>query len=75
MIFVYCFLPILIGLITTSIKGKNWGVKYRRSFINVAGYIVTALFTFSFSKAYNFSDIPKLWKAYKDGINQRLGKM
>ncbi len=55
--------------------GKNWGVKYIRSFINVAGYIVTAFFTFPFSKAYNFSDIPKLWKAYKDGINQRLGKM
>jgi hypothetical protein len=55
--------------------GKNWSVKYLRSFINVAGYITTAFFTFPFSKAYNFADIPKLWKAYKDGINQRLGKM
>ena len=53
--------------------GKNWGVKYIRGFINVCGYIVTAFLTAPFSKAWKWNEIPKLWKAYKDGVNERLG--
>ena len=53
--------------------GYTWGVRYLRSFIGVAGYILTALITCPFSKAYEWGDIPKLWKAYTDGIHERLG--
>ena len=55
--------------------GKNWGVKYLRGFNGLLGYLLVAIFTFPFSKAYDFKDIGKLWKAYCDGINERLGKM
>ena len=55
--------------------GKNWGVKYLRGFDGVLGYLLVAFFTFPFSKAYKFKDISKLWKAYLDGIHERLGKM
>lgn len=53
--------------------GKNWGVKYIRGFINVCGYIATAFVTAAFSKAWKWNEIPKLWKAYKDGVNEQLG--
>lgn len=53
--------------------GRNWGVKYLRGFNGVTGYILTALFTSPFTKAYRWKDIPKLWKAYRDGVNERLG--
>lgn len=39
MIFVYCFLPILIGLIASIVKGKNWGVKK----CQLIWYILTAV--------------------------------
>lgn len=55
--------------------GKTWGVRNLRGFINVFGYIATAFFTASFSKAWAWSDIPKLWKAYQDGRNEHLGKI
>lgn len=55
--------------------GKNWAVRYLRGFNGVIGYILVAFFTFAFSKAYDWKDICKLWKAYRDGINERLGKM
>ena len=55
--------------------GKNWGVKYLRGFINVFGSIATAFFTAPFSKAWSFKDIPALWRAYCDGVNENLGKM
>lgn len=55
--------------------GFNWGVKYLRSFINVFGMIVIAFFTAPCSEAWNWGDIPKLWKAYKSGINEQLGKI
>lgn len=54
--------------------GLNWGVRYLRGFIAVLGMICTAFFTAPFAKAWHWSDIPKLWRAYKDGINERLGK-
>ncbi len=53
--------------------GTNWGVKYLRGFINVTGYIITAIITAPFSKAWEWNEIPKLWKAYKDGIQEKLG--
>lgn len=55
--------------------GRNGAVRHLRGFIGVAGYIVTAFFTCPFSDAYRWSDIAKLWKAYRDGINERLGIM
>ena len=55
--------------------GKNWGVKYLRGFNGVLGYLLVAIFTFPFSKAYKFEDIGKLWNAYLDGVNEKLGKM
>ena len=55
--------------------GRNWAVRYLRGFNGVAGYILTALVTCPFTDAYRWSDIPKLWKAYCDGIHERLGKI
>lgn len=55
--------------------GENWGVRYLRGFNGMLGYIVTAFFTAPFSKAYSWKDIPLLWKAYKDGVHERLGKI
>ena len=50
-------------------------MKYLRGFINVAGYLLTAFFTLPFSKAWQWSDLGKLWRAYRDGIHERLGIM
>ncbi len=53
--------------------GLNAGVRYLRGFINVAGYILTAIATAPFTDAYEWKDISKLWNAYIDGLNHRLG--
>ena len=53
--------------------GRNWAVKYLRGFIGVSGYLLTAFATCPFTNAYQWNDIPKLWKAYQDGIHERLG--
>lgn len=55
--------------------GRNFGVRYVRGFLNVTGYILTAALTAPFSKGWKYADIPRLWKAYQDGIHERLGKM
>jgi GT2 family glycosyltransferase len=55
--------------------GRTWGVRYLRGFIGVAGYLATALVTMPFSRAYEWSDLAKLWRAYRDGISERLGKI
>lgn len=55
--------------------GKNWAVRTLRGFNGVIGYILVAFFTCAFSKAYDWKDISKLWKAYQDGLHERLGKM
>ena len=55
--------------------GRNWAVRYLRGFNNVLGYLVVAVFTAPFSDAYRWSDLPRLWKAYRDGVRERLGKM
>lgn len=54
--------------------GRNWGVKYIRGFNGVIGYIAIALFTCPFSDAYSLKDVAKLWKAYQDGIKEKLGR-
>lgn len=54
--------------------GRNWAVKYLRSFNAVLGYMLTVLLTAPFTDAYRFSDLAKFWKAYTDGVNERLGK-
>lgn len=53
--------------------GQNWGVRYLRGFIGVMGYILTAAVTCPFTDAYQWKDISKLWQAYRDGVNERLG--
>ena len=55
--------------------GRNWAVRHLRGVIGVAGYIATAAFTAPFSKGWKWGDIPRLWRAYRDGIHERLGKM
>lgn len=55
--------------------GRNWGVRYLRGFNGVIGYILIAFFTAPFSQAYRWSDIPLLWKAYRDGVRERLGRL
>jgi GT2 family glycosyltransferase len=55
--------------------GRNWGVRYLRGFIGVAGYILTATVTAPFARGWTWGDIPRLWHAYRDGIAERLGKM
>lgn len=53
--------------------GKNWAVRYLRGFNGVIGYILIAMLTCPFSDAYQWGDIAKFWKAYCDGVNERLG--
>ena len=53
--------------------GRNWGVRYLRGLINVCGYMATAFITAPFSKAWQWKEIPRLWKAYRDGIKEHLG--
>ena len=53
--------------------GLNWAVKYLRGFNGVIGYILTAFFTCPFTDAYQWSDITKLWNAYKNGLHEKLG--
>lgn len=55
--------------------GRNWGVRHLRSFINVSGYILTAVVAAPLGKGWKWADIPRLWHAYRDGVHERLGKM
>ena len=55
--------------------GRNWGVRSFRGFQVMAGYVLMALFTAPFSKAWQWRDIPRLVRAYRDGVNERLGKI
>uniref|UniRef100_A0AB33IXQ9 Glycosyltransferase family 2 protein n=1 Tax=Prevotella sp. GTC17254 TaxID=3236794 RepID=A0AB33IXQ9_9BACT len=54
--------------------GQNWGVRYLRSFIGMIGYIVPAILSMPFSKAWQKQDLAMLWQAYSDGIHEKLGK-
>lgn len=53
--------------------GRNVAVKYLRGFNVVMGYILTALITFPFTDVWRWSDVPRLWKAYSDGVHEKLG--
>lgn len=53
--------------------GQNWAVRYLRGFNGMLGYLLVACFTAPFSKAYQWKDIPKFWKAYRDGTREKLG--
>lgn len=55
--------------------GRNWAVRYLRGFNGVIGYILVAFFTCPFSDAWQWGDIARLWKAYCDGLHERLGIM
>ncbi len=55
--------------------GKNWAVRYLRGFLCMSGYVLTALATCPFSRAYRLGDVKLFWRAYCDGIRERLGKM
>ena len=54
--------------------GKTWGVRYLRGFIGVVGYIFTAIVSAPLGKGWEFGDVARLWRAYRDGIDERLGK-
>jgi len=54
--------------------GKNWGVRYLRSWIGAMGYVVPALLTMPFTKAWQMKDLMMLHRAYYDGIAEKLGK-
>lgn len=55
--------------------GRNWAVRYLRGFNGVIGYILVAFFACPFSDAWQWGDIARLWKAYCDGLHERLGIM
>lgn len=54
--------------------GCNWGVRYVRSLIGVIGYVIPALISMPFTRAWQWRDLSMLWAAYQDGIHERLGK-
>lgn len=55
--------------------GRNTAVRYGRGLLCVLGYIFTAFATIPFSRAYEWRDISRLWRAYLDGVHERLGRM
>lgn len=55
--------------------GKNFWVKYGRAFQGMFGYMLIALLSAPFVKAYSWNDVPRFWRMYVDGICARLGKM
>ncbi len=55
--------------------GRTWAVRYIRPLIGASGYLLTAIFTAPFSRGYRWADVPTLWRAYRGGIAERLGKM
>lgn len=54
--------------------GKNWAVRYLRSFHAVLGYMAIALATAPFKDVYTLRDVAIFWKAYRDGVREKLGK-
>lgn len=55
--------------------GRNAAVRHLRSLINLSGYLLTAFLSLPFTKAYEWKDIPRLCRAYRDGVNEQLGIM
>lgn len=54
--------------------GTTFGVRYIRTLTSLAGYLATALWLTIGRRGYGWKDIGNLWSAYKDGINERLGR-
>lgn len=54
--------------------GTTFGVRYVRTLTSLAGYLATALWLTIGRRGYRWKDIGNLWAAYKDGINERLGR-
>ena len=54
--------------------GRNWAVRYLRSWIGAMGYVVPAIITMPFTRAWQPKDLMMLHRAYYDGINEQLGK-
>ena len=55
--------------------GRNWAVRYLRGLNGALGYILIVLLTAPFTKAYRWGDIRRFWKAYRDGVQERLGNI
>lgn len=53
--------------------GKNWGVRYLRSWVGAMGYVIPAILTMPFAKAWQPKDLMMLHRAYYDGIAEKLG--
>jgi GT2 family glycosyltransferase len=53
--------------------GRNRAVRYFRSFLGVAGEMTVATVSMAFTSVYSFRDIARMWGAYRDGVNERLG--
>jgi GT2 family glycosyltransferase len=54
--------------------GTTFGVRYIRTLTSLAGYLAAALWLTIGRRGYGWKDIGNLWAAYKDGINERLGR-
>lgn len=54
--------------------GQNFFVRYLRGFNTTLGYMLTAIITAPFSKAYSMKDTAMMWHAYTDGLKGKLGK-
>ena len=52
--------------------GQNIGVKYVRSWFSFVGYVAGEILYMVKNKKNTWSDIAKLWKAYKAGVSERL---
>ena len=55
--------------------GRNIAVKYLRGFNGVMGIYFHRVVHQSVCKSLSMEDIPRLWKAYCDGIHEKLGIM
>ena len=54
--------------------GKNWGVRYIRSFFLVLKYVAIVLNNLFLNDIYSFSDMKLFFSAFKDGLANKLGK-
>ena len=54
--------------------GTTFGVRYVRTLTGLIGYMASAFLLFVSRRGYSWKDMTNLWLAYKDGINERLGK-
>ncbi len=55
--------------------GQNAAVRHLRSFLGVLGQMALAAVTCPFTSAYEGGDVGRLWRAYRDGVGERLGLM